>query len=82
MTFISTVPPRKAKEQVAEIYRYTKTTTRFRKMPNVVQVFSLRPETMRRVVREWELSMVIGDEPRAMRELTAVIVSRLNGCHY
>lgn len=82
MAFISTVSPRKAKLRVAEIYHHVEKTTRFLKIPNVVEVFSQCPETMRRMVREWELSMVVGDEPRATRELVAVMVSRLNGCHY
>jgi alkylhydroperoxidase family enzyme len=48
----------------------------------VVQVFSLRPASMRRMIRSWELAMWLGDEPRASRELVAAAVSRLNDCHY
>ncbi len=48
----------------------------------VVQVFSLRPASMRRMIRSWELAMWVGDVPRADRELVAAAVSRLNDCHY
>ena len=53
-----------------------------KKIPKIVQVFSLRPSSMRRMLRTWELGMWVGDEPREMREMIAVTVSRLNSCRY
>jgi len=45
-------------------------------------MFSLRPGSMRRMIRTWELSNWVGSEPRPMREMIAAAVSRLNDCHY
>jgi len=53
-----------------------------RLVAGVVQVFSLRPASMRRMIRSWELAMWVGGVPRANRELVAAAVSRLNDCHY
>lgn len=52
------------------------------RVAQVVQIFSLRPASMRRMIRAWELAMWAGDEPRVARELVAAAVSRLNDCHY
>lgn len=51
-------------------------------VPHVVQVFSLRAASMRRMIRSWELAMWAGGTPRALRELLATLVSELNRCHY
>jgi hypothetical protein len=48
----------------------------------VVQLFSLRPGSMRRMIRSWELTMWAAPAPRRHRELVAAAVSRLNDCHY
>lgn len=49
---------------------------------NIMRMFSLRPASMRRMIRTWELSMWMGDEPRTTRELVAATVSRINQCVY
>jgi hypothetical protein len=49
---------------------------------NVVRLFSLRPASMRRMIRTWELSNWVGSEPRTTREMVGAAVSRLNDCHY
>ncbi len=82
MSFIRTIPPSKAKNETAEVYQYVTRMVGYRRIPKIVQVFSLRPGSMRRMIRTWELAMWIGDEPRVMRELVAAMVSRLNECHY
>ena len=49
---------------------------------NIVRLFSLRPASMRVMIRSWELGMWAGDAPRTTRELVGAMVSRLNDCHY
>ena len=83
MAFIRVIPPREAKGETAAVYRYTRDVLGgFDRAARIVQLFSLRPSSMRRMVRSWELAMWYGKEPRANRELAASIVSRLNDCHY
>jgi len=82
MAFIRTIPPRRATGETAEAYRYAADMTGYPRTPNIVKVFSLRPGSMKRMIRVWELALWVGDEPRTMRELVAAAVSRLNDCHY
>jgi alkylhydroperoxidase family enzyme len=82
MTFIATVPPARATGETAEVYRYMAEVAGVAMVAKVVQLFSLRPASMRRMIRSWELSQWAGTEPRTTRELVAAAVSRLNDCHY
>ena len=82
MAHIATVPPARATGETADVYRYMRQVGGAGLVANIVRLFSLRPASMRRMIRTWELCMWVGDEPRAMRELTAATVSRLNDCHY
>ena len=82
MPFIKTIPPSKAKGETAEVYQYVKKMSGISQVGKVVQMFSLRAGSMRRMIRLWELSMWMGNEPRTTRETVAVAVSRLNNCHY
>jgi alkylhydroperoxidase family enzyme len=82
MSFIATVPPARATGETAEAYRYMARVAGHAMVAKIVQVFSLRPGSMRRFIRSWELSQWAGSEPRAMRELVAAAISRLNACHY
>ncbi len=82
MAFIRTIPPSKATGETAEVYQYVTRMVGYNRIPKIVQVFSIRPGSMRRMIRTWELAMWIGDEPRAMREMVAATVSRLNKCPY
>lgn len=82
MALIEVVSPRKATGKTAETYRYMTDMADTKMVPNVIRIFSLRPDSMRRMIRLWELSSWSGDEPRETRELLATIVSRLNDCHY
>jgi hypothetical protein len=82
MALIATIPPARATGETAEAYRYMRRVGGIGMVAKVVQLFSLRPGSMRRMIRSWELSNWIGSEPRATRELVASAVSRLNDCHY
>ena len=83
MAYIKTVPPGEATGETAEVYAYMAKVGGIRnKVAKVVQVFSLRPRSMRRMIRNWELGMWVGDEPRQTREMVGAAVSRLNNCHY
>lgn len=82
MAYIHTVPPSRATGETAEAYEYMRQVGGIDRVTRVVQVFSLRPASMRRMIRTWELSNWVGDEPRRTRELVAAAVSRLNNCHY
>ena len=82
MPFIATIPPGKADGETAEVYRYARQMAGAPMVAKIVQLFSLRPASMRAMIRGWELGMWAGDEPRPMRELVGAAVSRLNVCHY
>jgi hypothetical protein len=82
MAFIKTIPPGKATGETAEVYQYVTRMVGYNGIPKIVQAFSLRAGSMKRMIRTWELAMWIGDEPRTMREMVASAVSRLNQCHY
>jgi hypothetical protein len=69
MPFIATIPPSRATGETAEAYRALRQVSGSGLVAKVVQVFSLRPASMRRMIRSWELAMWTGDEPRAQREL-------------
>lgn len=83
MAFIRVIPPQEASGETAEAYRYMRDVLGgFDRAARIVQLFSLRPGSMRRMVRSWELAMWCGEEPRTDRELVASVISRLNDCHY
>jgi alkylhydroperoxidase family enzyme len=83
MAFIRVIPPGAATGETAAVYDYLRDVMGgFDRVARVVQLFSLRTGSMRRMVRSWELAMWCGEEPRAERELVASIISRLNDCHY
>ena len=82
MPYIATVPPSRATPEAAEAYRYLYRVAGARIPGNIFHVFSLRPSTMTRFIRNWELAMWTREEPRQNRELVAVAVSRLASCDY
>ncbi len=82
MPFIKTIPPGKATGETAEVYCYMSKMGGISLIARIVQVFSIRPGSMRRMIRMWELAMWMGNEPRTTREMVAVAISRLNNCHY
>jgi len=82
MAFVAVVPPSQATGELADVYRYMREVGGIGMIGNIVRLFSLRPGSMRRMIRTWELSNWVGSEPRPMREMIAAAVSRLNDCHY
>jgi alkylhydroperoxidase family enzyme len=82
MAFIATVSPGRATGETARVYRYMAEVGGHEMVAKVVQLFSLRPGSMRRMIRSWELTMWAAPAPRRHRELVAAAVSRLNDCHY
>ncbi len=82
MAYIKIIPPGKASGETAAVYDYMAEVGGSRMVAKIVQVFSLRPASMRRMIRQWELTMWVGNVPRRHRELVAAAVSRFNNCHY
>jgi len=82
MTFIATVPPGRATGETSDVYREARRMAGAPLVAKIVQLFSLRPASMRFMIRGWELGMWAGEAPRATRELIGAMVSRLNDCHY
>lgn len=82
MAFIATVPPSKATGETAEVYKYMAQVSGHHMVAKIVQLFSLRPGSMRRMIRSWELTQWADSEPRWAREMVAAAVSRFNNCHY
>ena len=82
MPYIAVVPPSKADAETAEVYAYMHQVGGADVVAKIVQMFSIKPTSMRRMIRTWELAMWMDDEPRAARELVAASVSRMAECHY
>ena len=82
MAYIKTISPRKASGETREAYNYMAEVAGSRMVAKIVQIFSLRPASMQRMIRQWELAMWKGSVPRQLRELAAAAVSRFNSCHY
>lgn len=82
MAFIKTIAPGKATVEAAEVYEYMAEVSGSGMVAKIVQIFSLQPASMRRMIRQWELTMWVGNVPRRHRELVAAAVSRFNNCHY
>ena len=82
MAYIQTIPPGKATGETREAYKYMAEVAGHDMVAKIVQIFSLRPASMKRMIRQWELAMWKGDVSRQSRELAAAAVSRFNNCHY
>lgn len=82
VAFIETIPPSRAEGELKAAYGYMAQVGGHPMVARIVQLFSPRPASLRRMVRSWELTMWMGDEPRPMRETVAAAISRLNDCHY
>ena len=82
MAFIHTIPPSRATGPTAEAYGYMRRMGGTSEVGKIVQAFSLRPGSMRMMIRSWELSMWVGTQARRDRELLASAISRLNECSY
>ena len=82
MPHIATVPPAQATGETADVYGELRRMSGSGLAAQVVQVFSLRASSMRRMIRSRELAMWVGGAPRVVRELIAAAVARLEHCHY
>ena len=82
MAYIATIAPGRATGDTAAVYREARRLAGVPMIANIVRLFSLRPTSMRFMIRGWELGMWAGEAPRTTRELIGAMVSRLNDCHY
>lgn len=86
MAFIEIVSPSQATGETGDVYSYMHEVggggDKSGMIAKIVQMFSLRAGSMRRMIRTWELIMWCGEASRQDRELTAAAVSRFNNCHY
>ena len=81
MTYIRTIPETEATGELAEWYR--RVANPDGTVDNVMKVHSLNVDSLRTHFEMYKAAM---HEPsplsRAEREMVALVVSRLNGCHY
>lgn len=80
MAYIRHIPPSRAGGRLAHVYREIRNEVP--RVPNLMQVFSLRPETMEGIYRSWLSCMWNGRLPRQTKELLAVAVSQAAHCRY
>lgn len=80
MAWIRHIPPARAGGRLAGVYREIRSEVA--RVPNLMQVFSLRPETMEGLYRSWLSSMWNGSVDRQTRELMAIAVARSARCDY
>ena len=80
MAYIRHIPPSQAGGRLAQVYKEIRGEVP--RVPNLMQVFSLRPETMEGVYRLWMSLMWSGRVPRALKEAIAVCVARAARCDY
>lgn len=80
VAFIRHIPPSEARGRLAHVY--SEIRSEVPRVPNLMQVFSLRPETMTDIYRSWLSSMWNGRVPRRTKELLAVAVSKAALCDY
>jgi AhpD family alkylhydroperoxidase len=82
MAFIQTIPPKKATGELAAAYRTFGDRFGADMIAKIIQAVSLRPTSVARAARAFELSQWYGEGSRVHRELVAATISRLNECHY
>ena len=80
MAYIRYIPPSRAAGRLAHVYREVRAEVP--RVPNLMQVFSLRPETMEAIYHSWLAIMWNGRVERQTKELVAVAVSRVARCEY
>lgn len=73
MAYIRQIAPSQAGGRLAQVYREVRSEVP--RVPNLLQVFSLRPETMEGVYRHWIALMWSRRIPRQLKEMIAVTVS-------
>lgn len=80
MAFIRHIAPSEAGGRLAQVYREVR--IEIPRVPNLLQVFSLRPETMEGVYRIWIALMWSGRTSRKLKEKLAVAIARAARCPY
>lgn len=80
VAYIRHIAPAQAGGRLAQVYREIRGEVP--RVPNLMQVFSLRPETMEGVYRLWLAIMWSGRTPRQLKELLAVVVAKASRCDY
>lgn len=78
MAYIRHIPPSEACGRLAHVYREIRAEVP--RIPHLIQVFSLRPETMESIHRHWLSAMWVGKLPRQTKELMAMVVSKAAKC--
>lgn len=81
MAWIRTVEEAEATGALGEFYAGVKRRMGF--VPNILKVYSLRPDVLRAMQPLYE-TLMFGPSglTRAQREMIALVVSNLNHCHY
>lgn len=81
MAWIKTVEEQEATGDLREFYAGIKRRAGF--IPNILKVYSLRPDVLRAMQPLYE-ALMFGPSglDRAQREMIALLVSKLNNCHY
>jgi alkylhydroperoxidase family enzyme len=80
MAFIRHIPPSRAAGRLAQVYKEIR--TELPRVPNLIQVFSLRPESMVWMYRGWMATMSGGTLPRQVKELVALGTARAGNSQY
>lgn len=80
VAFIRHIAPSQAGGRLAQVYREVRSEVP--RVPNFLQAFSLRPETMEGVYRHWIALMWSRRVPRQLKEIIAVSVSVAARCGY
>lgn len=80
MAYIRHIAPSQAGGRLAQVYKEVRSEVP--RVPNLMQVFSLRPETMEGVYRHWIALMWSPRVPRQLKEMIAVCVSETARCPY
>jgi uncharacterized peroxidase-related enzyme len=80
MAHIRHIAPSQAGGRLAQVYREVRSEVP--RVPNLMQVFSLRPETMEGVYRHWIALMWSPRTPRQLKEMIAVATSVASRCDY
>ena len=82
MAWIATVEEDLARDELAELYAAAR-DPEFGRVDNVLAIHSLHPAGLRGHLELYRAVMRgTATLPKLERELIALIVSRLNGCHY
>jgi alkylhydroperoxidase family enzyme len=80
MAYIREIPPARAGGRLAQVYGEIRGEVP--RVPSFLQVFSLRPETMEGMYRNWVAIMWNGSTARQTKELVSVAVHKAVRCEY